>query len=66
MDEQFALISIMDAMRHARNLYELLLHDSLYDDHYRDDCGLTALREAMSKCQDRIISIEDSFIDDEQ
>lgn len=66
MDEQFALISIMDAMRHARNLYELLLHDSLYDDKYRDDCGLTSLRDAMLKCQDRIIAIEDSIpIDDE-
>lgn len=65
MDEQFALISIMDAMRHAKNLYELLLHDSLYDDKYRDDCGLTALREAISKCQDRIITIEESLTDDE-
>lgn len=65
MDEQFALISIMDAMRHAKNLYELLLHDSLYDDKYRDDCGLTSLREAISKCQDRIITIEESLTDDE-
>lgn len=65
MDEQFALISIMDALRHTRNLYELLLHDSLYDEHYRDDCGLTALQTAMTKCQDRIIAIEDSIYEDE-
>lgn len=65
MDEQFALISIMDALKHARNLYELLLHDSLYDEHYRDDCGLTSLQNAISKCQDRIIAIEDSINEDE-
>lgn len=59
MDEQFALISIMDAMRHAKNLYELFLHDSLYDESYKYQCGFNHLLDAITQCQDLIISIED-------
>lgn len=59
MDEQFALLAIQSALKHARSLYEMLLGDKLQgEDGYRESIGHDDILSALEKVSARIVAIE--------
>lgn len=61
MDEQTALIVILDAMTLAKRVYESLLFDKIQNEkNYQSICGLSDLKNAIKSCRGRINEIEDS------
>lgn len=67
MDEQQALLVILDALQHAKNLYEMTLMDkmSCNKNDYLDDCGFRSLINTIGKVSERISEIEDELELDE-
>lgn len=67
MDEQFALLSIADALAHALNMYNMLLQDKMLGERgYIDKIGFNDVLLAHSKLLERVKEIEDSEIPDDK
>lgn len=61
MDEQLALLAIQSSLKHARELYEMLLYDKLTrDGWYRDRVGHGDILSALEKVGMRIKEIEET------
>ena len=65
MEEQFALLSIADALKHALNMYNMLLHDKMLGERgYVDKIGFDDVIFARRKLFERVKEIEDSEMPD--
>lgn len=61
MDEQLALLAIQSSLKHARELYEMLLYDKLTrEECYRERIGHGDILSALEKVDMRIKENEDT------
>lgn len=65
MEEQFALLAVADALKHAITLYDMLLYDKMIGEReYAEKTGYCDIILADRKLLERVKEIEDCEIPD--